>query len=57
MNKMSYIWYLIPSDLMTDITEQLDMAGVSFHVADKQDLADAISRFIIAFDGKGGDVT
>ena len=52
MNKVSHIWYLIPSDLMRDVTEHLDMAGVSFHVADKADLAEAISKFIIFFDGK-----
>ena len=52
MNKVSTVWYLIPSDLMTDVTEHLDMAGVSFHVADKEDLAEAISKFIITFDGK-----
>ena len=53
MNQVSHIWYLIPSDLMVDVTEKLDMAGVSFHVADKEDLAEAISKFIITFDGKG----
>ena len=58
---MSKIWYLIPSDLMVDVTEHLDRAGVSFHVADKAELAQAISKFIIAFDGKefvreGGEV-
>ena len=52
MNKVSTIWYLIPSDLMTEVTEKLDMAGVSFHVADREELAEAISRFIISFDGK-----
>ena len=52
MNQISHIWYLIPSDLMTNITERLDMAGVSFHVADKEDLAEAISKFIITFDGR-----
>ena len=52
MNKVSHIWYLIPSDLMQDVTEKLDMAGVSFHVADKTDLAEAISKFIIFFDSK-----
>ena len=52
LNKVSHIWYLIPSDLMKDVTEKLDIAGVSFHVADKEELAEAISRFIIAFDGK-----
>ena len=52
MNKVSQIWYLIPSDLMKDVTDKLDMAGVSFHVADKEDLAEAISKFIITFDGK-----
>ena len=53
MNQVSHIWYLIPSDLMREITEKLDIAGVSFHVADKEELAEAISKFIIAFDGKG----
>ena len=53
MNKVSTIWYLIPSDLMGEVTDQLDLAGVSFHVADKEDLAEAISKFIITFDGKG----
>ena len=52
MNKVSQIWYLIPSDLIKDVTDKLDMAGVSFHVADKEDLAEAISKFIITFDGK-----
>ena len=52
MNKVSQIWYLIPSDLLKDVTDKLDMAGVSFHVADKEDLAEAISKFIITFDGK-----
>ena len=52
MNQVSHIWYLIPSDLMTDVTEHLDMAGVSFHVADKEELAEAISKFIVRFDGK-----
>ena len=52
MNKVSQIWYLIPDHLMKDVTDKLDMAGVSFHVADKEDLAEAISKFIIAFDGK-----
>ena len=52
MNQVSTIWYLIPSDLMRDVTEKLDMAGVSFHVADREELAEAISRFIITFDGK-----
>ena len=52
MNKVSHIWYLIPSHLMTEVTEHLDMAGVSFHVADKEDLAEAISKFIIFFDCK-----
>ena len=52
MNKVSTVWYLIPSDLMVDVTEQLDMAGVSFHVADRAELAEAISKFIISFDGK-----
>ena len=52
MNKVSNIWYLIPSDLMTEVTDQLDMAGVCFHVADREELAEAISRFIISFDGK-----
>ena len=52
MNKVSNIWYLIPSDLMGDITDRLDMAGVSFHVTDREELAEAISEFIIRFDGK-----
>ena len=52
MNQVSHIWYLIPSDLMTDVTEHLDMAGVSFHVADKEELAEAISKFIVRYDGK-----
>ena len=52
MNKGSIVWYLIPSDLMVDVTERLDMAGVSFHVADREELAEAISKFIIRFDGK-----
>ena len=52
MNKVSTIWYLIPSDLMTDVTEHLDMAGVSFHVTGREELAEAISKFIISFDGK-----
>ena len=52
MNKTSTIWYLVPSDLMGAVTEKLDMAGVSFHVADREELAEAISRFIIAFDGR-----
>ena len=52
MNKVSTIWYLIPSDLMTEVTDQLDMAGVSFHVTDREELAEAISKFIIRFDGK-----
>ena len=52
MNKVSTIWYLIPSDLMTEVTEHLDMAGVSFHVTDREELAEAISKFIIRFDGK-----
>ena len=52
MNKVSTIWYLIPSDLMTDVTEHLDMAGVSFHVTSREELAEAISKFIISFDGK-----
>ena len=52
MNQVSHIWYLIPSDLMKDVTETLDMAGVSFHVTNKEELAEAISKFIIAFDGK-----
>ena len=50
---MERIWYLIPSDLMVEVTERLDMAGVSFHVTDREELAEAISGFIIAFDGKG----
>ena len=49
---MERIWYLIPSDLMYDVTEHLDRAGVSFHVADREELAEAISKFIISFDGK-----
>ena len=49
---MEKIWYLIPSDLMYGVTEQLDRAGVSFHVADREDLSAAISKYIIAFDGK-----
>ena len=52
MNKVSTIWYLIPSDLMGKVTDQLDMAGVSFHVVDREELAEAISKFIIRFDGK-----
>ena len=52
MNKVSNIWYLIPSDLMKEITDRLDMAGVSFHVTDREELAEAISKFIISFDGK-----
>ena len=52
MNKVSQIWYLIPSDLLKDVTDKLDMAGVSFHFADKEDLAEAISKFIITFDSK-----
>ena len=52
MNKVSHIWYLIPSELMKDVTDNLDMAGVSFHVVNKEDLAEAISKFIITFDGK-----
>ena len=52
MNKVSHIWYLIPADLMKDVTDNLDIAGVSFHVTDKEELAEAISKFIIAFDGK-----
>lgn len=52
MNKVSHIWYLIPSELMKDVTEKLDIAGVSFHVADKEELAEAISKFIISFDDK-----
>ena len=52
MNKVSTIWYLIPSDLMAEVTKKLDMAGVSFHVADQEDLAEAISKFIITFDGR-----
>ena len=52
MNKVSHIWYLIPSELMNDVTDNLDMAGVSFHVVNKEDLAEAISKFIITFDGK-----
>ena len=52
MNKVSHIWYLIPSDLMKDVTEHLDMAGVSFHVTDREELTEAISKFIISFDGK-----
>ena len=49
---MERIWYLIPSDLMFDVTEHLDRAGVSFHVADREELTEAISKFIISFDGK-----
>ena len=56
MNKVSHIWYLIPADLMKDVTDKLDIAGVSFHVTDKEELAEAISKFIIAFDGKGGEM-
>ena len=52
MNKANHIWYLIPDHLMKYVTENLDMAGVSFHVADEEDLAEAISKFIIFFDGK-----
>lgn len=59
---MSQIWYLIPDSLMQDVTDHLDRAGVSFHVADHEDLAEAISKIIISFDGKvfepkGGDAT
>ena len=57
MNNVSHIWYLIPDHLMKDVTDKLDMAVVSFHVADKEELAEAISKFIIAFDGKGGELT
>ena len=53
MNKVSQIWYLIPSDLMKDVTEKLDIAGVSFHVTDREELAEAISKFIVRLDGKG----
>ena len=53
MNKISTVWYLIPSDLMKEVTDHLDMAGVSFHVTDREELAEAISKFIISFDGKG----
>ena len=49
---MERIWYLIPSDLMVDVTEHLDRAGVSFHVTDREELAEAISKFIVSFDGK-----
>ena len=49
---MERIWYLIPSDLMVDVTKHLDRAGVSFHVTDREELAEAISKFIISFDGK-----
>ena len=56
MNQTSHIWYLIPDHLMKDVTDNLDMAGVSFHVADKEELAEAISKFIIRFDGKGGEL-
>ena len=52
MNKISTVWYLIPSDLMREVTDHLDMAGVSFHVTDREELAEAISKFIIRFDGK-----
>ena len=52
MNKISTVWYLIPSDLMKEVTDHLDMAGVSFHVTDREELAEAISKFIISFDGK-----
>ena len=52
MIKVSQIWYLIPDHLRKDVTDKLDLAGVSFHVADKEDLAEAISKFIITFDGK-----
>ena len=57
---MERICYLIPSELMVDVTEHLDRAGVSFHVTDRDELAEAISRIIITFDGKefvpaGGD--
>ena len=52
MNKVSNIWYLIPSDLMKEVTDHLDMAGVSFHVTDREELAEAISKFIIRFDSK-----
>lgn len=52
MNKESHIWYLIPSDVMRDVTDHLDIAGVSFHVVDRDELAEAISKFIISFDGK-----
>lgn len=49
---MSQIWYLIPSELMVQVSNHLDRAGVSFHVADEADMADAISKIIIAFDGR-----
>ena len=52
MNKVSTVWYLIPSDLMQDVTERLDTAGVSFHVTDREELAEAISKFIISFEDK-----
>ena len=52
MNKVSHIWYLIPSELMKEVTDKLDIAGVSFHVTDKEELTEAISKFIIAFDSK-----
>ena len=52
MNKENHIWYLIPSDVMRDVTDHLDIAGVSFHVVDRDELAEAISKFIISFDGK-----
>ena len=52
MNKISTIWYLIPSDLMKEVTDHLDMAGVSFHVTDREELVEAISKFIISFDSK-----
>lgn len=37
---------------MKEVTDKLDIAGVSFHVTDKEELAEAISKFIIAFDSK-----
>lgn len=49
---MNNICYLIPSNLMTEVTEHLDRAGVCFHVADREDLAEAIAKGIIHADGK-----
>ena len=40
---MEKIWYLIPSDLMEGVTQRLDDAGVSFHVMDREELAEKIA--------------